>query len=76
MKKVVISFFIGLLLGTFISIAFSNQSYWEYSNNNYPENEDSIKAEINKAIALEKIAEEGITLNIVFKNKLEVDKKE
>ena len=76
MKKIIVSFLVGLLLGTFISIAFSKQNYWEYSNRNHPENEDSIKAEINKAIALQKIAEEGITLNIVFKNKLEINKKE
>lgn len=75
MKKIVIGLLLGLLFGYIIS-SFAKENYWEYSYGNHPASEDGLKAEINKAIAIQKIAEEGITLNIVFKNKLEVDKKE
>ena len=76
MKKIIIGFIVGLLLGTFITVSFSDSKYREYSEGRWPDQADSIKAEINQAEAIQKIAEEGITLNIVFKNKLEVDKKE
>ena len=81
MKNLIIGIIIGIILA-FCTAAFCQYGinrdlpFYSYHEGRYPDREDSIKAEINKAIALQKIVEEGITLNIIFKNKLEVDKKE
>lgn len=77
MKKLFYLFLVLIFLFIFLKFVSGSSYWWEYNwRGRSPDREDLIKAEINKAIAIQKIAEEGITLNIIFKNKLEIDKKE
>ena len=67
-KKILCSFLI--IIGIFFAynLAFSNGHYWSYHQGRHPEKEDLMKAKINTAIALQKIAEEGIIVRLIIED--------
>ncbi len=71
MKKKFWLLLILFLLTTFFAckVAFSGGRYWQYSEGRRPESEDVMKAKINTAIAIQKIAEEGITLRVIIEDR-------
>lgn len=69
MKKLICLFLISIGIFFICNLAFSNGHYWTYHQGNHPESEDLVKAKINTAIALQKIAEEGITIRLIIENK-------
>ena len=68
MKKLICLFLVSVSILFACNFAFSNGRYWTYHQGNHPEKEDLTKAKINTAIALQKIAEEGITVRLIIED--------
>jgi len=65
MKKLIL---VVCLVFSFVALVFSGGLFWEYSGKRNPTNVDVIKAEVNTAIAIQKIAEEGITVRVIIED--------